>query len=353
VVEGAATVLQAKDWLYFCCTGERATDPAAAIPCYGNLRSGRYDERVLELLGLDEISRLLPEVVVGTRHLGRMSMAGAAAIGLREDMPVVLGPPDGLAAALAAGAYGGEGRVACTVLEGAAFHLRIGGRATERSLDGAATTTTVPFVVPGIYATMVRDADAGLHLDWLLGMMEQLIADIGLIGIARGDLATLLEARASEATPGALLFHPIGRNGRIPARLAGLSWHARLGDLMRSVYEGVAFAARDGHEVLGSAPEEIRVAARPALDPLLRRILAACFDRPLRSCTRRDPAASGAAIVAAVALGRYTDAGEATADWVEPYLTNPEAPEPELAAAYEPLFQTWRRAREAGVKKPD
>jgi erythritol kinase (D-erythritol 1-phosphate-forming) len=134
VVEGAATVLQAKDWLYFCCTGERATDPAAAIPCYGSLKSGRYDGLVLELLGLEEVSRLLPEVVDDTRHLGRMSMAGAAATGLREDMAVVLAPPDVLAAALAAGAYGGEGRVACTVLDGAAFYLRIGGKAANGPL---------------------------------------------------------------------------------------------------------------------------------------------------------------------------------------------------------------------------
>jgi hypothetical protein len=119
----------------FLLSGERATDPAAAIPCYGSLKSGRYDGLVLELLGLEEVSRLLPEVVDDTRHLGRMSMAGAAATGLREDMAVVLAPPDVLAAALAAGAYGGEGRVACTVLDGAAFYLASGGRQrTARSV---------------------------------------------------------------------------------------------------------------------------------------------------------------------------------------------------------------------------
>jgi erythritol kinase (D-erythritol 1-phosphate-forming) len=209
----------------------------------------------------------------------------------------------------------------------------------------------VPFVIPGIYASMVRDTGAALHLEWLPGMMEQLIADVGLIGIARGDLATLLQARASEARPGALLFHPIDRNGRIPARLAGLPWHARLGDLMRSVYEGVAFAARDGHEVLGSAPEEIRVAGTPVLDPVLRRILAASFDRPLRRCTRKDPAGCGATIVAAVALGEYRHVREALADWVEPYFAEPEPPDPELAAVYGPLFETWRRARTEDVEE--
>lgn len=352
VVEDAASVLQAKDWLYFCCTGERATDPATAIPCYGSLRGGGYDERVLELLGLEEISRLLPQVVDGTRNPGRMSFAGAAATGLREDMPVVLAPPDGLAAALAAGALGEGGRLACTILDGAAFHLRIGSEA-EIPLDGAAATTTAPFVVPGTFATVVRDADAGLHLEWLPGLMEQLIADVGLIGIARGDLASVLEARAAEARPGTLLFHASGQNGRSPAQLARLSWHARPGDLMRSIYEGVAFSARHGHAALGGAPDEIRVAGRQALDPLLRRILAACFDRPLRSCTRRDPAGSGAAILAAVALGQYADAREAMPDWVEPNLTDADAPEPDLAAAYEPIFQTWRRLRDGDAGTPD
>jgi sugar (pentulose or hexulose) kinase len=269
----------------------------------------------------------------------------------RPEILAPAGDHDALAAALAAGALGKAQRLACTAIDGTAFHLRIGSEA-EIPFDDAAATTTAPFLVPGAFATMVRDADAGLHREWLPGLMEQLIADVGLIGIARGDLASVLEVLAAEARPGALLFHASGRNGRNPAQLARLSWHARPGDLMRSIHEGIAFSARDGHAALGPTPDEIRVAGRPALDPLLRRILAACFDRPLRSCMRRDPAGSGAAIVAAVALGQYGDARDAMADWVEPYLTEPEAPEPDLAAAYESIFQTWRRARDADDERP-
>lgn len=348
LVEGAATVLQAKDWLYFCCTGERATDPAAAISSYGSLRSRSYDERVLELLGLEEISCLLPEMVDGTRHFGRMSVTGAAATGLREDMPVVLAPPACLAAALAASAYGGARPVACTVLDGTAVHLQISREATK-ALPGLGMTT-LPFVVPGTHATMVRDGDAGLQLGWLQGVMEQLIADIGLIGIAAGDLATLLQTRAGEARPGTLLFHPNARSRLIPAQLVGLSWHTRLGDLMRAIYEGIAFAARDAHEALGSVPPEIRIAGPPAGDPVLRRILAACLDRPVRRSMRRDPAACGAAMVAAVALGHYGSVREALAAWVEPHLAEAEPPDPELRAAYDTIFQTWRRARDGGAE---
>jgi erythritol kinase (D-erythritol 1-phosphate-forming) len=344
LVEGAATVLQAKDWLYFCCTGERATDPAVAISSYGSLRSGSYDERVLELLGLEEISRLLPEMVDGARHFGRMSMTGAAATGLREDMPVVLALPDGLSAALAVGACGGARPVACTVLDGAAVHLQIGQEA-EKALPGPGMTI-LPLVVAGPCATMVHDRDAGLQLGWLQGVMEQLIADIGLIGIAAGDLAALLQTRAAEARPGTLLFHPNAGRRLTPAQLLGLSWHTRLGDLVRAIYEGIAFAARDGHEALGSVPPEIRVAGPPAGDPLLRRILAACLDRPVRRSMRGDPAACGAAMVAAVALGQYGEVREALAHWVEPYLADAEPPDPELAGTYGTLFQTWRRARD-------
>lgn len=339
VVDEAASVLQGKDWLYLCCTGERVTDPASGISSYGSLESGAYDDRVLELLGLEDARRLLPPMVDGTRHLGRLDMAAAAATGLRKGTPVVLAPPDALAAALAAGAFDPEEAGGCTVLNDAALTLRSGRRPENALSLASAGGATVPFVVPGRWASMSPTVAAGVHADWLLALAWQLIADVGLIGISRRDLVAMLEARAAEAVPGALTFHPLlGQH----ARLAGRLRRSGLGELMRAIYEGLAWSTREAHATLGYAPREIRIGGALAASPTMRRVLAACLCRPVRRCLRRDAAAGGAALVAAVALGHYGGVAEALADWVEPHLAEPETVDADLAALYERLFETWR-----------
>jgi sugar (pentulose or hexulose) kinase len=68
--------------------------------------------------------------------------------------------------------------------------------------------------------------------------------------------------------------------------------------------------------------------------PLAREILAACLDVPVRSLRRVAPAAAGAALTAALALGLYHDLSAADADWVRPYLGPPLTVDPTLHAIY-------------------
>jgi erythritol kinase len=56
MLDRAASAFTAKDCVYFFCTGERATDAAAAAGAFGDWRTGAYDARVLELLGLQSIT---------------------------------------------------------------------------------------------------------------------------------------------------------------------------------------------------------------------------------------------------------------------------------------------------------
>ena len=46
------SALHCKDWLYLNLTGVRATDPSEASWTFGNFRTRRYDDTVIEALGL-------------------------------------------------------------------------------------------------------------------------------------------------------------------------------------------------------------------------------------------------------------------------------------------------------------
>ncbi len=345
VVERAATAFGAKDWLYFCCTGERATDPAEGIASFGNRRTRAYDPAVLQLLSLQEVERLLPEMIDGTRHQGALTRAAAAATGLRSGTPVVLAPPNVIASALAAGLAEANHDLAGSIFGATTCHLRVLPDRHEVNGSGESPVSLLPFVAPRI--SLAVSASPGVaDLDWLVGLGVQLLADAGLIGIGRDDLQAILERKAAQARPGALLVQPFVTDHGLPetaaararAHMLGLGRETTVYELMRALHEGQGFAARTSHAALGPPPAEIRLIEDARSSPLRRAILAACIGAPVRVVERAAPATAGAALLAAVALGQYRSIGEAAGQWVLPWLGEPEAVNPELEARYAQLY---------------
>lgn len=332
-LDRAASVFCGKDWLYFCCTGERASDATAAAGAFGNLATGAYDQGMLERLGLEEAARLLPEIVDGTRQHGALGAAAAAATGLMPGMPVVLGPVDSIAASLAAGLGGAPGP-GCSTLGSSSLHVR-----SWSHLPGllAAGRGTAVMRFAGIWFGLAARPTT-LGPDWLLGLAEQLLADAGIIGVPRGELIALLEQKAASATPGALSCRPVDA---VPLGMAGDAWGlagltaaTSFYDLLRATHEGVGLAARACYAALGRWPPEVRLMDEGAGSPLAREIFAACLDVPVRPLRRGAPAVAGAALTAAFGLGLYRDLSAADADWVLPHLGPPLPADPTLCAIY-------------------
>lgn len=335
LLDRAATALQGKDWLYFCCTEERATDPASAASAFGDWRVGGYDARVLELLDLQDIARLLPDLVQDGH--GDLAPAAAAAFGLAAGTPVVLGPADLIAVAIAAG-LAADNRIACTILDGGGTYLRAGGRLPDLERRLGAIDAIVPYA--GTWF-QVMHGPGTVTASWLVEVAVQLLADAGLIGISRGDLIAVLEQRAAAAAPGAVRFDPgdpgtAAESPVTPARFTGISAATTFYDLLRSLHESHAAAARAGYVALGSPPAELRVAGDGATSALARQVLAAHVDAPVRLLQR--PAATGAALIGAVALGHYGTLEAAARDWVEPHLGPLEPVDRDLRERYAQHF---------------
>jgi erythritol kinase len=175
---------------------------------------------------------------------------------------------------------------------------------------------------------------------------------------ARGAALATVDARVLEASPGAALFHPYIHeagergpfvNAAARAQFTGLSTRAGYLDLVRSVYEGLGFAALDCYRTMGYVPEEIRMAGGAARSQALRRILASVTGAPVRRSSRDEAGAAGAAMIAAVAIGAFPDMAAAARRWVAPTLQDAVAPDPALSALYGRLFPLYRMAREAMV----
>ena len=318
-LDGAVTAFAAKDCVYFFCTGERATDAATAAAGFGDWRTGAYDGRVLELLGLEQVARLLPEIVDGTRHHGALTPAAAAASGLLAGTPVVLAPVDTVATALGLGLGRRDTALGGTVLGASNLHMRAcDDRAIAASMAGQAAI--LPFAPAGGWLGVLQQSGT-TNVEWLVGLAEQLLRDAGLIGLPHSELGALLERRAVEAAGGVVSYRPFGDgSGAGGAAFHGLSAQTTFYDLLRGVYEGLGRAARDGYAALGFRPSQVRVNAATGAGPLAYECLAGCLDAPVFTIGCETPAAAGAALVAAVALGQYRNVIDGQRDWVEPHL---------------------------------
>jgi erythritol kinase (D-erythritol 1-phosphate-forming) len=310
----------------------RATDSASAAGAFGSFRTGGYDARVLDLLHLQEIARLLPEIVDGTKTHGELTEAAAAATALVAGTPVVLGPIDLIATALAAGLAADAGP-GCSILTGGGIHIRAD--RTPSDLGPAYREISAVISYAGIWFKEARSPGA-VTASWLLELATQLLADAGLIGIRRDELVATLEQKAGAASPGALTCHPGAWQGdrRSPAAFLGISGATTFYDLLRSIREADGRAARSCYDALGGVPEELRVTGEGAASPLARQLLAACVGAPLRVIRRATPAAAGAAMIAAVALNHYRTIEAASRDWAGPYLGDLEPVDDRLREVY-------------------
>jgi erythritol kinase len=351
----ADTAFHCKDWLYFRMTGERVTDPSEGTFTFGDFCTRTYSDEVIDILGLASHRRLLPPMLEGTTDHHPLSASAAGEIGLLQGTPVVLGYVDMVVTALGAGLYDPSGTVGCTVIGSTGIHTRLASTPDAVLLNADASGYTIAMPVPGAYAQLQSNMAATLNIDWLLGLARDVLATAGSEP-SRHELLTLLDGWVDKAAPGSLLYQPYislaGERGPFVdpdarAGFIGLSVSHGFADLARGVLEGLAFAARDCYEAMGSVPAEIRLSGGAARNASLRRILSAATRARIRTSSRQEAGAAGASMIAAVGLGVYPSMQACCAEWVDPLLDESDAYDETLAQTYDELFPSFVAARRA------
>lgn len=344
----AATALHCKDWLFFRLTGVRATDPSEACFTFGDWRRRAYADEVLAALGLSAERRLLPPILDGARETRPLLAGVGRTIGLPAGLPVVLGYVDVVCTALGAGIFG-AGPAGVSILGSTGMHIRLARTPQEVSLPPQETGYVMVFPAPPAVIQAQTNMAATLNLDWLAGLFSEAAAAAGASLPREAALIHLLGE--AEKREDAVLYHPFispaGERGpfndpRARAAFLGLDQRSGWGALARAVLESLALAARDCYQAMGGAPEEVRLSGGAGRSALLRRLLAAALERPLRLCRRAEAGAAGAAMIAATAIGLFPGLEEAAARWVVPLLGPAEPPLPDLTRRLVSLYEVYR-----------
>lgn len=355
LLDRAEVALHCKDWLYLNLTGIRATDPSEASFTFGNFRDRRYDDAVIDALGLSHRRALLPQIIDGTLITHPLTDDAAARTGLLAGTPVSLGYVDMVMTALGAGVYGGAaGDVACSTVGSTGVHLRAV-RSGDVHLNAEGTGYVICLPIPDIVTQVQTNMAATLNLDWVLGIAAGIMSDMGQ-AVSHRDLIAQVEGWLAQSRPGQIVYHPYisdaGERGPFVnadarAGFVGLAAGHRYPDLVRAVTEGLGMAMRDCYAAMGPLPSELRLTGGAARSRSLRGILSASLNAPVRVSDRDEAGAAGAAMMAAVAIGAYPDMDACIAEWVTPLLGRAEAPDPDLVAAYDRLFPAFTAARTA------
>ena len=309
---------------------------------------------MFELLGLKKYRHLAPPIVDGVNHAGALSAEAARRTGLVAGTPVSLGYVDVICTALGAGLYDRASARGCSVVGSTGIHMRLVDNVEKAVLPEAETGFTMPMPIPGVYTQMQSNMAATLNIDWLLDLAGGLLGAMGH-DHGKGDILPRLDDWVDSATPGALIYQPYiseaGErgpfiDGNARASLLGLSSRHRFEDLSRAVYEALALAARDCYSAMGERPTEVLLTGGAARSRALRRIFAATMNASVRTSSREEAGAAGAAMMAAVCGGHYEDMNACVQQWVTPLLGEPEAPDAGLVGIYDENIKIYTRARE-------
>ena len=348
----AATSFHPKDFLYLRLTGQLATSPCEGSFTFGDFRVREYREEVLAAFGVSSLRRLLPPMIDGTRTSHALTPWAACVTGLPPGLPVVLGGVDVACTALGAGIFGAGAQVGVTVVGSTGVHMRLVTDVAHVTPSPLLTGYCMAFPVPGHTLQLQTNMASTLNIDFIAGLVIEAAALAGAT-LSREAALEALNAGVASARPGTVIYHPYistaGERGPFTdatarASVIGLDQNVRLMDLARGVYEGLCFAGRDCYAAIGGAPATIVVTGGAARSPILREILAAVLDRPVRAAAQTEAGAAGVAMMAAVQAGMFADMAECAATWTTPRLGPVLPPDPALAETYGRLFPVYREA---------
>lgn len=347
IVARSVNILTAKDYVRMRLTGKIATDETDAAIGPGTAHGRCFNPALLELFGIEAMARLLPEVLPSEALAGHLTGDAAASLGLPAGLPIAIGAGDLPACVIGSGSA--EEGLACTVLG-------------TTCLNGVLSATPVftprdmgiLFTIPGglWLKTMVNVAGT-TNMDWCL---EALCPDLKLLP----DPYAALNQLAASGMPGTngLSYIPyLSQNGIIAPRLepgaraafSGIDPSHGRHDLVRAVFEGVAYSIRECYESIGRPVDAIRLVGGGARSAFWSQMIADVTGLPVEIPVGTEFGAKGAALLAATAIGWFGSVGEACRETF--VLANRYQPNTDLKPIYDIAFSRYQMVSAATLDR--
>ncbi|MGG5332715.1 xylulokinase [Enterococcus sp. AZ163] len=334
-------ILQSNSYIVYQLTGCFSQDVSQG---YGyqsfDMRKGTYDQTICQELGIP--LEILPDIFACHEVVGKVTDEAALQTGLTAGIPVVAGGLDSACGALGTGAIqAGETQEQGGQAGGMGICLDTY-QADKRLILSN-------HVVPNKWLLQGGTVGGGGVLNWL----EKQLSDAEKLTAAKNNTNSFIElsSLAEKVSPGSdgLIFLPYMAGERSPiwnpkakGVYYGLDFSKTKGHLIRSGMEGVAYSLKHNLETAQQAGAEVsllRAMGGAANSEVWTQIKSDVTGKEIRVVNTDTTTTLGAALLAGVGTGVYTDFEEAVAKTVTYGRTH--YPNPELADVYQAGYQKY------------
>lgn len=340
-------VLSNKDFIGYLLTGEVKQELGdASGNNLINLETAEYDRRLLDFFGIEEMADKLPELIHATDLRGRISPAAAQLTGLTAGTPVFGGMFDIDACAVATGVLDDT---KLSLIAGT-WNMNIFPSDHLASDESGLMNSIFP---TGKYLWEASSPTSAGNLAIILKMlMTAEMRDAEDAGRSIYDnLEDFLEN--TDAAFAKVIFFPFlyGSNVSPDAEgtFIGLRSTTTKSEMIRAVYEGIAFAHRYHVEnlvrALGHRPAVIRMSGGACNSPSWVQMFSDILNTPIELVSANELGGLGGAITAAVGLGDYATISEA-AQKMSRVLRRYE-PRPDQVKMYDEKYRVYRQMQVA------
>jgi len=347
-VSKAKWVLMAKDYIRMKLTGQfwaEITDMSGTSLM--NVITGRYDDQVLNIFGLDQIKSMLPPLIGSADLAGHITKEAALLTGLQVGTPVAGGMFDidacGLASglidenqmSLVAGTWGNNQYIAQTPL-----------------VDKDLFMTSL-YSMPGWYLMLEGSPTSVSNLEWFIKtFLSKEKEEMGdrFFNWMNEQVASVVPETSN------ILFLPFlyGCNEKVNLKACfyGFEGINTRNEMIHSVYEGIVFSHKyhvDRLLKFRDKPEVIRCTGGATRSAVWMQIFADIMGIPMEIPEGTQLGALGAAMAAAVCSGVYRDFPEAVKKMVR--IHQRFDPNPDRSSFYEKKYQQYRNLVQCFVSK--
>ncbi|WP_368251851.1 xylulokinase [Enterococcus sp. 2201sp1_2201st1_B8_2201SCRN_220225] len=324
-----------KDYLRFWLTGEFHMDYSdAAGTLLLNQDTQEWDQEIMKQLEIDPA--IMPTLIASTGVVGKVRAELAEDYGFTQPVQVIAGGADNACAAVGAGIVS-EGVGMCSIGTSGVF-LRYE-KNTQKEYDGK-LHVFAHAAKEAAYSMGVTLA-AGSSLSWFKDTFAAELSFEELLG------------EVDSVSPGSdgLLFTPyiVGErtpysDSQIRGSFIGMDIHHERKHFARSVLEGITFSLKDSQQIMEKVTQEklsrIVSVGGGAKNKDWLQMQANIFNTPITTLTTEQGPGMGAAMLAAVGCGWYSDVVSCAKDFVS--YQGEYLPEPATVKAYEEVYRRYR-----------
>jgi sugar (pentulose or hexulose) kinase len=342
-LDRARWTLFCKDWIRFRLTGDIASEHSDVAYMPYDIRERDYSDQLLRACGIESTRRLFPDVIESADIAGHLLPDVAAEVGLPAGIPVVAGLVDVAASTLGAGAY--RPGQACTIVGtsflnnfitsepsfepfGVGVQTRAGGEGWVRSMINTSGTLNLEWFINHFCAAEKQASEAGGESVYDWAEREAASIPIGSGGIIYHPYLN---------TTGVLspFLHPAAR-----AQFFGVSAEHTRAHFLRAIYEGTALAMLDCYRQIPAEIDEWYLAGGGKRSRFWTQMLADATGRTMLVPEGEELGARGAAMLAGVACGIYTDIPDAMQQVIQ--IERQHNPDPNATEKYHRIYELYR-----------